>query len=100
MSFTIDQLRGYEAGKRYERELKFVRMFGNSGNRSIVMRDKDGVELLWSTTDYNNTYKNFKLRATYKFRVSHIVNVESMSIPQINIQRLTFVYNKENKNDN
>ena len=91
MGFTINSLDGYEVGKRYEKTLKFVRMFGNSNRRSIVMKDENELELLWTTNDYTKTYKNFKLKSIYKFTVDHIVNVDNMSIPQINIRNMSIV---------
>lgn len=78
----------FKKGERYERKLKFIKMFGNARNRSIVLKDENGVELLWTTNDYTKTYQRFKIKGVYKFTVDHIINVDNMSIPQINIRNM------------
>lgn len=85
MGFTLEELDGYKQGERYEKALEFVEMFGNANNRSLVMKDEDGVSLLWTTRDSSTAYKNFKLKGAYTFTVKTILDVEDMSIPRINI---------------
>lgn len=74
MSFTVDEFKGYKEGERYEKKLKYVKMFGNSNERSVIFRDENGSELHWRTTDYTKTYKSLKMRGTYKFTIDHIIN--------------------------
>ena len=84
--FNIKEYNGYVAGERYEKLLKFKEMYGNSKTRYIVMNDEDGNEMHWTTNDYTQTYKNFQIKAVYRFTVEHIYLNEDKHI--INIQRL------------
>ncbi len=87
MTFTIDSYNGYEAGKRYEKHLEFVRMAGNAKVRYIRMKDEEGNEFSWTTNDYTKTYKNFKTKGVYKFTVAYIIDHNK----EIQIKRLTIV---------
>lgn len=90
MSFTVNELDGYVKGERYEKQLTFVEISGDSNHRLVVLEDEDGVRLLWSTSDRTKAYKEFKLQAKYRFTVDHILNIDR-SLPKINIQRLSLV---------
>jgi hypothetical protein len=87
--FTVDELAGYRKGERYQKHLEFVRMWGNSGNRHIVLMDEDGNELLWSTRDATKAYRKFRLKANWDFKVDHILNPDmEMNLPSVNISYL------------
>lgn len=87
MSFTCDSYKGYEKGKRYEKYLTFVRMFGNAKTRYVIMKDENGIELHWTTTDYNKTYQNFRAKAVYRFTIEYIIDHNK----EISIQYLRIV---------
>lgn len=84
MSFTIEEYKGYREGEKYTKHLKFVRMYGNSGCRYVIMKDEDGNEMTWTTRDSSRTYQNFRTKAEYKFKVKYIINNDKT----INIERL------------
>lgn len=90
MSFTKTQLNGYEAGRRYEKRLVFVKMESFGKERRIVMADESGTELLWSTTAGTSVYRNFRLDEVYRFTVDCILAVEREGLPSIHITRLAF----------
>lgn len=92
MSFTQETMSGYTTGQRYEKKLKFVKMYGNSNNRHIHMRDEDGVMFGWTTTDYTKTYKEFRIKGIYKFTVDYIIHEDvDMGLPHIKIRNLKLV---------
>lgn len=86
-SFTLDSYNGYEKGKRYEKYLTFVEMFGNSNERYITMKDEDGNELHWKTNDYTEAYRNFVPKGVYRFSINYILDHNKV----IAISRLKFV---------
>lgn len=91
MAFTQETLGAYSAGKMYDRELSFVRIFGHKGQMNIIMQDEEGNELLWTTTAYTKTYQHFKSKARYRFKVDHILTKDAnLSLPRINISHMTF----------
>jgi hypothetical protein len=60
---------GYEEGRLYTKRLKFDYMTGDSQCRYIGFKDEDGTELIWQTTAYNDTMRNFKKDAWYRFKI-------------------------------
>lgn len=85
--FTLESYNGYEKGKRYEKFLSFVEMFGNSNERYITMKDEDGNLLSWKTNDYTEAYKNFVAKGIYRFTISYILDHDK----SISISRLKFM---------
>lgn len=72
---SFEQLHSnYEKNNNYTKYLTFVKMYGNSNNRIIEMEDEEKNILIWSTTDYSKTYKNFRPKAIYNFKVSFIAD--------------------------
>lgn len=84
MSFTITKHNGYQEGEKYSKPLKFIRMYGNARCRYIIMKDEEGNELLWTTSDNTKTMRNFRTKAEYKFKVKYIIDKDK----QVNIERL------------
>jgi hypothetical protein len=84
LPFSIDEYNGYVAGERYTKRLVFKRMYGNSKTRYIILNDEDGNEMLWTTNDYTQTFKNFQKNAIYRFTIEYIINADK----QILISRL------------
>jgi hypothetical protein len=73
-NFLIDEYNGYKQGERFEKRLYFVKMYGNAKTRYVELKDENNVKLVWTTTDYNKTFQNFKTKGVYKFTIDFINN--------------------------
>lgn len=77
----------YKKGENYTKYLTYIKMYGNSNNRVIEMKDEENNILIWTTTDYSKTYRNFRLKAYYSFKVSFISNENKIYISYLNLKK-------------
>ncbi|ANU24187.1 hypothetical protein [Planococcus donghaensis] len=88
MVLAIKEVNGFEKGKKYTRDLKLLSCFKNDEYRVVALGDKDGNVLYWTTTKNSPEYQNFRIKATYTFKVSYISTVFDPSTPKVVIAEL------------
>ncbi|WP_033542847.1 hypothetical protein [Planococcus sp. CAU13] len=91
MVLAIKEVNGFERGKKYTRDLEFLSCFKNDEHRVVALVDRDGNVFYWTTTEDSPEYRNFRLKATYTFKVSYISTVFGPSSPKVIIAELNDV---------
>ncbi|MGI2326597.1 hypothetical protein [Planococcus sp. YIM B11945] len=97
MVLAINEVNGFEKGKRYIKNLEFSSCFKNGKLRVIALMDADDNTFYWTTTEDSVDYRNFRLKATYSFVVSYISTVFDPANPKINIAELEEVVRVKRK---
>ncbi|WP_186763788.1 hypothetical protein [Planomicrobium sp. CPCC 101079] len=88
MVLAINEVNGFEKGKRYTKNLEFSSCFKNGKLRVVALIDADDNTFYWTTTEDSADYRNFRLKATYSFVVSYISTVFDPANPKVNIAEL------------
>lgn len=91
MVLAIKEVNGFEKGKEYTRDLEFSSCFKNDEHRVVALMDGDGNVLYWTTTKNSLEYRNFRIKATYTFKVSYISTIFGPSTPKVVIAELNDV---------
>ena len=91
MVLAIKEVNGFEKGKKYTRDLELLSCFKNEEHRVVALKDRDGNVLYWTTTEESPEYRNFRIKATYTFKVSYISTVFGTSSPKVVIADLNNV---------
>lgn len=88
MVLAINELNGFEKGKRYTLDLEFSSCFKNEKLRVVALKDMEGNTFYWTTTEDAAAYRKFRLKGTYSFVVSYISTVFDPANPKVNIAEL------------
>ncbi len=88
MVLAIKEVNGFEKGMEYTRDLEFLSCFTNDEHRVVSLIDTDGNVFYWTTTEGSSEYRNFRLKATYTFKVSYISTILGPSSPKVIIAEL------------
>ena len=91
MVLAIKEVNGFEKGKKYMRDLEFLSCFKNDEHRVVALVDRDGNVLYWTTKKNSPEYRNFRIKATYTFKVSYISTIVGPSTPKVVIAELNDV---------
>jgi hypothetical protein len=91
MVLAIKEVNGFEKGKKYTGDLELLSCFKNDEHRIVALTDRDGNVFYWTTTEDSPEYRNFRIKATYTFKVSYISTVFDPSNPKVVIAELNDV---------
>ncbi|WP_422122347.1 hypothetical protein DHX103_11095 [Planococcus sp. X10-3] len=91
MVLAIKEVNGFEKGKKYTRDLEFLSCYKNDEHRVVALVDRDGNVLYWTTTKNSPEYRNFRIKATYTFKVSYISTIVGPTAPKVVIADLNDV---------